>query len=167
MFSVFTSEDHSDLAPLLLDYSSTPSPADSVAVSLPDPYHHSDEIRVQSESKAPATDDSDHPSRVLCSDPDALYDHLDWDRDDKIRVKERLIASRAALLLLLRGDYLVEMMISVMMWEGHLDLIYRPAYSATMILSLGVLVLDLMVYFRNRSLSLMWMERVVASLVLA
>jgi hypothetical protein len=84
-----------------------------------------------------------------------------------IRVKERQIASRAALLLLLRDDYLGEMMMLVMRSEGQLDLICCPAYSARRILSPGAPVLDLMAYCRSCFSSLMLMERVMASLVLA
>jgi hypothetical protein len=165
--SIPTLEDHPDLAPRPLNYSSTLSPADSAVVWLLDPYHRSGEIRDQTESKAPVTADSDFPSRALSSGPDALYDHLDWDRDDMIRVKERQIASRAVLLLLLRDDYLGEMMMLVMRSEGQLDLIYRPAYSARTILGLDAQVLDLMAYCRSCFSSLMLMERIMASLVLA
>jgi hypothetical protein len=84
-----------------------------------------------------------------------------------IRVKERLIASRAALLLLLRDDYLGEMMMLVLKSQGGWELICLPAYFARKILSLDAPVLDLMVYCRSYFSSLMLMERVAASLVLA
>ena len=84
-----------------------------------------------------------------------------------IRVKERQIASRAALLLPLKDDYFGEMMILVKMWEGHLDSTFLPTCFARKILSLKAPVPDSMVYCRSCFSSLMLMERVMVSSVLA
>jgi hypothetical protein len=84
-----------------------------------------------------------------------------------IRVKERQIASRAALLLPLKDDYFGEMMILVMTWEGHSDSISLPTYSARKILRPEAPVPDSMVYSRSCFSSLKSMEPVVVSSVLA